>query len=171
MEAVFTLKRTLEYALRRNDIFLPSIRAKKKVNVYSDSSLNMPTNERKITKLLPLPMLHTVRLSQFMGTNAYFAKGKAQGGAYQLWRQQIFEAAPSHHNVRLQVAGECDLISAGAKYYLACLHSFQSSTEKTRSPARSETDLHLSGCAMRWCMQRRKVKLLTCNVPGKGILL
>ena len=118
---------------------MPSIRAKKKVNVYSDSSLNMLTNERKITKLLPLPMLHTVRLSQFIGTNAYFAKGKAQRSAYQLWRQQIFEAAPSHHNVRLQVAGECDLISEGAKYYLACLHSFQSSAEKTRSPARCET--------------------------------
>ena len=41
---------------------MPSIRAKKKVNVYSESSLNMPTNERKITKLLPLPMLHVVRL-------------------------------------------------------------------------------------------------------------
>ena len=109
---------------------MPSIRAKKKVNVYSESSLNMPTNERKITQLLPLPMLHTVRLSQFIGTNAHFAKGRAQRRAYHLWRQQIFEAAPSHHNVRLQVAGDCGLISPGEKYYLACLHSFQSSTRK-----------------------------------------
>ena len=71
---------------------MPSIRAKKKVNVYSESSLNMPTNERKITQLLPLPMLHTVRLSQFIGTNAHFAIGRAQRRAYHLWRQQIFEA-------------------------------------------------------------------------------
>ena len=39
-----------------------SVLAKKRVNVYSESSLNMPTNERKITKLLPLLMLHVVRL-------------------------------------------------------------------------------------------------------------
>ena len=53
---------------------IPSIREKKKVNVHSESSVNMPTNERKITKLLPLPMLYVVRLEK----NLYFAKGKAQ---------------------------------------------------------------------------------------------
>ena len=68
--------------------------------------------------------------------------------------------------VRLQVAGEFDLISAGAS-----LHSFQRSTEKTQSPARSETDLHLSGCAISYSMQRRKVKLLNRHTPGRGILL
>ena len=77
---------------------------------------------------------------------------------------------PSHHNGRLQVAGECDLVSAGAKYHLACLHSIQGSTEKPLSSERSETDLHLTDCAMNWSMQRRKVKLLTRHMPRKGIL-
>ena len=40
---------------------MPSLRAKKNVNVYSENALNMPKNERKITKLLPV-MLHVVRL-------------------------------------------------------------------------------------------------------------
>ena len=59
----------LEYALRRNDIsilghsnYYAQYTSKEEVNVYSESSLNMPTNERKLTKLLPLPMLHVVRL-------------------------------------------------------------------------------------------------------------
>ena len=50
----------LEYALRRNDIsilwhsnYYAQYTSKEDVNVYSESSLNMPTNERKITKLLP----------------------------------------------------------------------------------------------------------------------
>ena len=79
---------------------VPSLEAKKKVNaVYSESSLNMPTNVRNVTtELLPLPMLHAVRLNQFIGTNTYFAKGKTQRGAYQLWCQQSFEAVPSYHN-------------------------------------------------------------------------
>ena len=64
---------------------MPSIRAKKKVDVYSESSLNMSTNVRNITRPLPLPIyIQAVRLSQFIGTNAYFAKGKTQRGAYQL---------------------------------------------------------------------------------------
>ena len=50
----------LEYALRRNDIsilwhsnYYAQYTSKEDVNVYSESSLNMPTNERKITTLLP----------------------------------------------------------------------------------------------------------------------
>ena len=102
---------------------MPSKRAKKKVDVYSESSLNMPTNVRNITRPLStaLPIyVQAVRLSQFIGTNAYFAKGKTQRGAYQLWRQQSFGSPVLPHSVRLRVADECDLISAGAKYHLAC---------------------------------------------------
>ena len=82
-----------------------------------------------------------------------------------------FRSSPSHHNVRFRVAGECDLVSAGAKYHPACLHSFQGSTEKILSSERKETDLHLTDCTMNCSMQRRNGKSLTWHMPEKGTLL
>ena len=64
--------------------------------------------------------------------------------------------------VRLRVADECDLISAGAKYHLACLHSFQNTVPSKK--------WNWSGCAMSWSMQRRNVKLLTREVDLEGYL-
>ena len=118
---------------------MPSIRAKKKVNVYSGSSLNMLTNERKITKLLPLPMLHTVRLSQFIGTNAYFAKGESPKERLSAVTSANFRSSP--------VSSQCPSPSCwrvwsdfrGGKVLSGMFAFFPKSAEKTRSPARCET--------------------------------